>query len=79
MIAVIAILGVVSAALMTVIVVKVFKDSGKESKLDNVATVVKAAVDQAIISLQDGAQLDDVVTVLKAALDKIKDLKAPAV
>jgi len=78
MIAVIAILGVVSAALMTVIVVKVFKDSGKESKLDNIAIVVKAAVDQAIISLQDGAQLDDVVTVLKAALDKIKDLKAAA-
>jgi hypothetical protein len=68
------ILGVVSAALAAVIVLKLFKDAAKEEKLDKIATVVKAGVDQAMVSLADGAQIDDAIAIIKAMIDKIKEL-----
>jgi len=73
MVAIVVILGVVSAALAAVIVLKLFKDAAKEEKLDKVATVIKAGVDQAMASLADGAQLSDVVEIIKAMIDKVKE------
>jgi len=74
MIIVVAVLGVVSAALATVVVVRVCKDAAKEEKLDKVARVLKAGVDATIDRFADGKiTLEEAFEIIRVMIDKAKE------
>ena len=69
------ILGLASAALTTVIVVKVLKDAKKEEKLDKFASVVKAGVDATIKRYADRElTADEVGEIIAIIIKKAKEV-----
>ncbi|KKM81258.1 hypothetical protein LCGC14_1331640 [marine sediment metagenome] len=74
MVLTLVILAIVSAALAGVIVLRVFKDSGKEEKLDKFAAVVKVGIDGAILALADKKlTVDEAIDLIKKIIEEAKE------
>ena len=70
---VIIILGVVSAILGGIITLRLFKDVGKEAKLDKISTVVKSGIDALVNRMPDGLTAKEVGEIVTAIIKSAKE------
>ena len=70
---IIIILSVVSAILGGIITLKIFKDAGKEAKLDKISTVVKTGIDALVDRMPDGLTATEIGEIVTALVKSAKE------